>query len=70
MGAWTRADLGDAGMRDVEATDSDGSGGAVFERDGDGWNRDETPTGADLKAVVRGSTDVAVDATGTILESR
>ncbi len=71
---WRRSDLGDASLRDVEVTDDDGDGvtvgggGAAFDLGGGEWTQTETPTGANLKAVVRGTTDVAVGASGTILE--
>ena len=73
-GEWTRADTGDADLRDVTVTDDDsaalavGGGGAAFERADGKWRATTTPTGANLKAVVRGSTDIAVGASGTILE--
>jgi len=72
---WIRTDLGDASLRDVEVADGDGQGftvgggGAVFDKDGAEWSRDRTPTGANLGAVARGPTDIAVGASGTILES-
>jgi len=71
---WTRADTGDASLRDVEVTDGDsdgdtvGGGGALYAYDGEAWNAEETPTGQNLKAVVRGDTDTAVGAGGTIIE--
>ncbi|MBX0323720.1 hypothetical protein EGH21_11845 [Halomicroarcula sp. F13] len=70
---WTPSDTGDAGLRDIEVTDGDddgytvGGGGKVYELDGD-WTQNETPTGQNLKAVVRGATDIAVGAGGTIVE--
>ena len=73
-GEWTRADTGDADLRDVTVTDDDsaglavGGGGAAFERADGKWRATTTPTGANLKAIVRGSTDIAVGASGTILE--
>jgi hypothetical protein len=73
---WVRTDLGDADLRDVEVTDADddgltvGGGGAVFDKSGNDWHQDATPTGANLKAVARGSPDIAVGASGTILERR
>jgi hypothetical protein len=73
---WTVTDVGDAGLRDIEVTDADddgfavGGGGAVFDLTGDQWTQDATPTGANLKGVVRGSPDVAVGASGTIIERR
>lgn len=72
---WTPTDLGDPALRDVELTGDDadgyavGDGGAVFDRTDGTWSRDSTPTGADLAAVARGSPDVAVGASGTIIEN-
>lgn len=72
---WTATDLGDASLRDVEVTDDDsagytvGSGGNVFHRESGSWHEDDTPTGANLKAIVRGSPDIAVGASGTIVEN-
>jgi streptogramin lyase len=67
---WTRADTGDAGLRDVEV-DGDGltvgGGGAVFRLDGE-WTGESTPTGANLKAVVQADPAVAVGASGTVIE--
>ena len=70
--AWTPTDLGDASLRDIERTDDAGytvgSGGTVFEF-GDGkWRRASTPTGANLQSVRRGDTDIAVGASGTVIE--
>jgi hypothetical protein len=70
---WRRADNGDAGLRDVEVESGEGltvgGGGKVFDRDaGVGWDAEQTPTGANLKAVVRGDVDIAVGAGGTIVE--
>ncbi|WP_277541936.1 WD40/YVTN/BNR-like repeat-containing protein [Haloarcula laminariae] len=70
---WTPTDTGDAGLRDIEVADADGAGltvgggGAVYEL-ADGWTQRQTPTGANLQAVVRGATDIAVGAGGAILE--
>jgi streptogramin lyase len=69
---WTPTSVGDAGLRDVEV-DGDsgyvvGGGGVVFGYDGDEWTEEQTPTGANLAAVALGSTDVAVGASGVILE--
>ncbi|WP_254272030.1 WD40/YVTN/BNR-like repeat-containing protein [Haloarcula marina] len=70
---WTPTDTGDAGLRDVEVTDRDGDGyavgggGKVYELDEE-WTQNQTPAGQNLTAVVRGSTDIAVGAGGTILE--
>ena len=71
---WTPTDTGDASLRDVEVTDDDsagytvGGGGAVYEFDDAEWTQNETPSGANLNAVVRGDPDIAVGASGTILE--
>jgi len=71
---WTPADTGDAGLRDIEMTAGDGDGltvgggGTVYDFDGRDWVQEATPTGQNLKAVVRGDTDIAVGAGGTILE--
>jgi len=70
---WIRSDTGDAGLRDIVVTDDDsdgytvGGGGAVFALNGQ-WTQQATPTGENLKAVVRGDPDIAVGAGGTILE--
>ncbi|GGN92913.1 MULTISPECIES: WD40/YVTN/BNR-like repeat-containing protein [Haloarcula] len=70
---WTPHDTGDAGLRDIEVTDGDGDGytvgggGKVYELDSE-WTQNQTPTGQNLKAVVRGSVDIAVGAGGTIIE--
>ena len=66
-------DVGDASLRDIEVGSNDGGlavggGGAVFEYDGTQWTRVATPTGQNLKSVVRGDVDVAVGAGGTIVE--
>jgi hypothetical protein len=71
---WTPESLGDAGLRDIEVTDDDsegltvGGGGKVFDLTGETWAQVATPTGENLKAVARGSTDVAVGAGGTVIE--
>ena len=71
---WVKADTGDAGLRDIEVTDADadgytvGGGGAVYGYDGSEWRQQATPSGANLKAVVRGDVDVAVGAGGTVIE--
>ncbi len=67
---WTRADLGDAQLRDVsvgEVSYTVGGGGAVFRRDGSKWAQEATPTGDNLKSVVDGPTPLAVGAGGTII---
>jgi len=71
---WRRTSTGDADLRDVTVADDDsaglavGGGGAAFELSGGEWQATTTPTGANLTAVVRGSTDIAVGAAGTVLE--
>lgn len=71
---WTPNDLGDASLRDIEVNDGNtagltvGGGGKIFQFDGDSWQQQQTPTGANLKAVVSGDPDIAVGASGTILE--
>lgn len=69
---WRRADTGDATLRDVEVEDGDGftvgGGGKVFERPDGEWVAAATPTGENLKAVVRGDPTIAVGAGGTIIE--
>jgi len=70
---WTPTDTGDAGLLDIEVTDADdagytvGGGGKLYELDGS-WTQNRTPTGANLRAVARGPTDIAVGADGTVLE--
>jgi len=69
---WTPTDTGDATLRDIEVPDHTAGlavgGGVVYVRDEDGWTQETTPTGENLKAVVRGSTDIAVGSAGTIIE--
>ncbi|WP_424002886.1 WD40/YVTN/BNR-like repeat-containing protein [Haloarcula salina] len=73
--AWTSADTGDAGLRDVEVTDDDdsgytvGGGGKLYALDDGDWTQAQTPTGQNLTAVVRGDPAIAVGAGGTILEA-
>jgi hypothetical protein len=71
---WTPADTGDAGLRDIEVSSGDGytvgGGGKIYELDDD-WVQTDTPTGANLKAVLGPGVDgpdIAVGADGTILE--
>jgi len=72
---WTPESLGDAGLRDIEVTDDDqdgftvGGGGKVFDLTSGEWAQDSTATGDNLKAVVRGSTNIAVGAGGTVIEN-
>jgi hypothetical protein len=71
---WVPEDTGDAGLRDIEVTDDDAAGltvggsGAVYGLADDAWRQQSTPTGQNLKAVVRGDVDIAVGAAGTIIE--
>jgi hypothetical protein len=69
---WRRADTGDADLRDVEREDATGltvgSGGKVYRYDGSEWVQESTPTGANLKGVLLGSPDIAVGASGTVIE--
>ncbi len=71
---WTSTDTGDASLRgiDVATDDSDGlvagSGGKIYDLTNGTWSEETTPTGQNLKAVVRGTPDIAVGASGTILE--
>jgi len=69
---WTPTDLGDATLVDIETDGADayavGGGGAIFERDGGVWAQNATPVGENLTAVARGSVDLAVGASGTVLE--
>jgi hypothetical protein len=71
---WRRGDTGDASLRALELAGDDGDGlavgggGVVLDREGDRWTREQTPTGANLRGVVRGSPDVAVGASGVVLE--
>jgi len=46
-----------------------GRRGKVFDLSAGEWTRDATPTGQNLKAVVRGDVNVAVGAGGTIVEN-
>jgi hypothetical protein len=68
---WTRTDLGDASLRDVEVSRDEaytvGGGGKVFRRSGGTWSQEATPTGQNLKAVVDGPTPLAVGAGGTVI---
>jgi hypothetical protein len=68
---WTRTDLGDASLRDVEVANDEaytvGGGGKVFRRSGGKWSQEATPTGQNLKAVVDGPTPLAVGAGGTVI---
>ncbi|NHN41445.1 hypothetical protein G9C85_07310 [Halorubellus sp. JP-L1] len=72
---WVRSDTGDAGLRDVEVAGNDagyvvGGGGRVYDRENSEWRQDATPTGENLKAVVRlgDESAVAVGAGGTVVE--
>jgi len=69
---WTPADTGDAGLRDIEVDCGGGltvgGGGAVYELADGRWVERATPTGENLRAVLRGDVDVAVGAAGTVIE--
>jgi hypothetical protein len=71
---WTPADTGDAGLRDIRVTGDDdagltvGGGGKVYARSGGELTQESTPTGQNLKAVVRASPAIAVGAAGTVIE--
>ncbi len=71
---WTPADTGDASLRDIEVTDGNddglavGGGGAVYDLSDGEWTQQATPTGQNLKGVLRGDVDVAVGAGGTVIE--
>jgi len=69
---WTTTDLGDASLVDVEIEDGDGyavgGGGKVFDLTDGKWAQDDTPTGANLNGVVRGPVDIAVGASGVVIE--
>jgi hypothetical protein len=72
---WARSDTGDAGLRDVEVEGEDdgyvvGGGGKVYDRENAEWRQEATPTGENLKALVRlgGESAVAVGAAGTVIE--
>jgi len=71
---WTPADTGDAGLRDIEVRSDGGDGltvgggGKVYDLTGGTWDQESTPTGEALKAVVRGTPDIAVGASGTVIE--
>jgi len=76
-GQWRREDTGDATLRDIEVEGTPGltvgGGGKVFRRDGTGWQSEATPTGENLKAVLRGADsgypyDIATGASGTVIE--
>ncbi|PSQ53323.1 hypothetical protein BRD20_03875 [Halobacteriales archaeon SW_8_65_20] len=71
---WRAEDTGDAGLRDIEVTDSSGltvgGGGKMYRRGPEGWIQEPTPTGSNLKAVLRGDIEVAVGAGGTVIENQ
>jgi len=69
---WTPESLGDTELVDVE-TDAGsgyavGGGGVIFEATGVEWRQNATPTGENLRAVAPGLTDLAVGASGVVLE--
>ncbi len=69
---WTPSNLGDATLRDIEVENGSGytlgGGGVLFSLENGMWTQESTPTGANLKAVRRGDTDIAVGAAGTVIE--
>jgi photosystem II stability/assembly factor-like uncharacterized protein len=69
---WTSADTGDASLRDVTVASGEGytagGGGKLYEYDGSQWTQVDTPTGENLKAILQSATDIAVGASGTVLE--
>jgi len=69
---WVPESLGDADLPDIETTAGSGyavgSGGVVFELSGGEWRQNDTPTGENLNAVATGTTDLAVGASGLVLE--
>lgn len=71
---WSPNSIGEPTLRDIEVSGADDSGlavggsGAVFSHDGTEWTREDTPTGQNLQAVVRGDLSIAVGADGTVLE--
>ena len=71
---WTPTDTGDAGLQDLEVTEENtdgltvGGGGVVYDLTAGEWNRESTPTGENLKAVAIGSPDIAVGASGIVIE--
>ena len=72
---WEPSDTGDAGLRDVEVGIGGdglavGGGGTLYARDDEAWSAIDSPTGSNLRAVVRGDPDVAVGAGGTVVERR
>lgn len=71
-GRWSSTSLGDVTIRDIEVKRGNGyavgGGGVLFERVHGNWIQASTPTGANLTSVVQASTDIAVGASGTVLE--
>jgi len=69
---WTPTSTGDADLVDVEVEGGSGytvgGGGVVFALTETGWVQQDTPTGANLAAVAQGPTDIAVGASGVVLE--
>jgi hypothetical protein len=69
---WVATNTGDADLVDIEVENGSGltvgGGGVVFGYDGREWTQQQTPTGANLAAVALGSTDIAVGASGVVLE--
>jgi hypothetical protein len=71
---WIPEDTGDASLQDIDVAPNDGagltvgSGGKTYALSNGAWTRQATPTGENLRAVVRGTPSVAVGASGTVLE--
>jgi len=69
---WTPTDTGDADLRDIEVENGAGytvgGGGKLYALADGVWTAQQTPTGANLSAVALGPTDIAVGASGVVLE--
>lgn len=68
---WHTSSYGDADLRDVVVNGqgvSVGGGGFLIEGCTDEWEEVDTPTGANLLGATLGTTDVAVGASGTVIE--
>ena len=70
-GAWRKYDLGDPTLRDVAIEDAQGyavgESGRVFEFSADEWRENTTETGQNLRAVARGTPEVAVGDSSTAI---
>ena len=71
---WEKVGIADTNDN-VYGVDADGfddvwvsGGGAVYDLTDGTWDRETTPTGQNLTAVVRGSPDIAVGAGGAMIE--